>query len=94
MRQLLTHSLSFPTVHVYGDNNDTDSQAMDNSPTSLFDSYEQDYEQIIKSIREKLDADGDQRIGIGLYNSSSFSTMSLTSPNTHSQNSAKLPCAE
>lgn len=30
---------------------------MDNSPTSLFDSYEQDFQQLINSIREKLDGD-------------------------------------
>ncbi|KAI8996218.1 vesicle transport v-snare protein vti1 [Trametes punicea] len=39
---------------------------MDTSPTSLFDSYEQDFKQIIQSIREKLegdakDAQGEQR---------------------------------
>jgi len=39
---------------------------MDNSPTALFDSYEQDFKQIIASIRTKLDGDakdqkGDQR---------------------------------
>ena len=28
---------------------------MDNSPTALFDSYEQDFKQIIGSIRDKLD---------------------------------------
>lgn len=28
---------------------------MDNSPTALFDSYEQDFQQIIDSIKEKLD---------------------------------------
>ena len=31
---------------------------MDNSPTALFESYEQDFEQVIASVREKLDADG------------------------------------
>ena len=31
---------------------------MDNSPTSLFESYEQDFVQAIASVREKLDADG------------------------------------
>ncbi|THH04325.1 hypothetical protein EW145_g5602 [Phellinidium pouzarii] len=31
---------------------------MDNSPTVLFDSYEQDFQQIIASIRTKLDGDG------------------------------------
>jgi len=36
---------------------------MDNSPTSLFDSYEQDFEQIIDSIRQKLD--GDAQTGAG-----------------------------
>ena len=39
---------------------------MDNSPTALFDSYEQDFKQIILSIREKLEGDakdvqGEQR---------------------------------
>jgi hypothetical protein len=38
---------------------------MDSSPTSLFDSYEQDFQQILQSIREKLEGDGsDQRGGI------------------------------
>jgi vesicle transport through interaction with t-SNAREs protein 1 len=37
---------------------------MDSSPTSLFDSYEQDFQQILQSIREKLEGDGaDQRGG-------------------------------
>ncbi|CDO76151.1 hypothetical protein BN946_scf185027.g14 [Trametes cinnabarina] len=31
---------------------------MDTSPTSLFDSYEQDFSQIIQSIRDKLEGDG------------------------------------
>ncbi|KAI9058597.1 hypothetical protein FKP32DRAFT_1635339, partial [Trametes sanguinea] len=31
---------------------------MDTSPTSLFDSYEQDFQQIIQSIRDKLEGDG------------------------------------
>lgn len=30
---------------------------MDSSPTALFDSYEADFEQIVASIREKLDGD-------------------------------------
>ncbi|KAI0917808.1 hypothetical protein AcW1_000060 [Taiwanofungus camphoratus] len=30
---------------------------MDNSPTALFDSYEQDFQQIVQSIRDKLDGD-------------------------------------
>ncbi|KAI9437324.1 vesicle transport v-snare protein vti1 [Lactarius indigo] len=35
---------------------------MDSSPTSLFDSYEQDFQQILQSIRDKLEGDGsDQR---------------------------------
>lgn len=37
---------------------------MDNSPTALFDSYEQDFQQIISSIREKLEGDAkDERGG-------------------------------
>ncbi|KAI0759252.1 vesicle transport v-snare protein vti1 [Trametes elegans] len=40
--------------------------AMDTSPTALFDSYEHDFQQIIQSIRDKLDGDardahGEQR---------------------------------
>jgi hypothetical protein len=31
---------------------------MDNSPTALFHSYEQEFKQIVDSIREKLDGDG------------------------------------
>jgi len=31
---------------------------MDNSPTALFDTYEQDFKQIIDSIRDKLDGEG------------------------------------
>ncbi|KAI0712739.1 vesicle transport v-snare protein vti1 [Cerioporus squamosus] len=39
---------------------------MDTSPTALFDSYEQDFKQIVQSIRDKLDGDakdaqGEQR---------------------------------
>lgn len=30
---------------------------MDNSPTALFDSYEQDFQQIVQSIREKLEGE-------------------------------------
>lgn len=37
---------------------------MDSSPTSLFDSYEQDFKQIIQSISQKLDGDAkDERGG-------------------------------
>ncbi|KIJ70205.1 hypothetical protein HYDPIDRAFT_104881 [Hydnomerulius pinastri MD-312] len=36
---------------------------MDNSPTALFDSYEQDFRQIIDSIRTKLDGDGKDERG-------------------------------
>ena len=37
---------------------------MDNSPTALFDSYAQDFQQLITSVREKLEApstNGEQR---------------------------------
>jgi vesicle transport through interaction with t-SNAREs 1 len=45
---------------------------MDSSPAALFDSYDQDFQQIIQSIREKLDGEAnDQRagklIGLSLY---------------------------
>lgn len=37
---------------------------MDNSPTALFDTYEQDFRQILDSVRSKLDGDGkDERGG-------------------------------
>jgi hypothetical protein len=37
---------------------------MDNSPTALFDSYEQDFQQIVDSLKEKLEADTkDERTG-------------------------------
>ncbi len=37
---------------------------MDSSPAALFDSYEQDFQQILESIRDKLEVDGtDQRGG-------------------------------
>ena len=37
---------------------------MDNSPTALFDSYEQDFKQIVASIREKLEGgEGGERGG-------------------------------
>ncbi|KAF9247191.1 vesicle transport v-SNARE protein N-terminus-domain-containing protein [Melanogaster broomeanus] len=36
---------------------------MDNSPTALFDTYEQDFRQIIDSIRSKLDGDGKDERG-------------------------------
>ncbi|KAN0134619.1 vesicle transport v-snare protein vti1 [Lactarius tabidus] len=36
---------------------------MDSSPTSLFDSYEQDFQQILQSIREKLEGDGSEQRG-------------------------------
>ena len=31
---------------------------MDNSPTALFDSYEQDFKQIVASVRDKLEGGG------------------------------------
>lgn len=37
--------------------------AMDSSPTSLFESYEQDYKQIIASIRGKLDGEANTQKG-------------------------------
>lgn len=39
---------------------------MDNSPTSLFDSYEQDFKQIISSIKEKLEGDAKDQQGGGM----------------------------
>jgi vesicle transport through interaction with t-SNAREs protein 1 len=36
---------------------------MDSSPTALFDSYEQDFQQFIDSIREKLEGSGKDEVG-------------------------------
>lgn len=36
---------------------------MDNSPTALFDSYEQDFKQIIQSIQDKLNGDAKEQQG-------------------------------
>ncbi|EKM57294.1 uncharacterized protein PHACADRAFT_119632 [Phanerochaete carnosa HHB-10118-sp] len=36
---------------------------MDNSPTALFDSYEQDFQQIVSSIREKLEGNAKNERG-------------------------------
>lgn len=36
---------------------------MDTSPTALFDSYEQDFKQIIQSIRTKLEGDAQDAQG-------------------------------
>ena len=45
-----------------------DQWTMDNSPTALFDSYEQDFQQLIASIRDKLEGDAkDERGGKCLY---------------------------
>ena len=38
---------------------------MDNSPTALFDTYEQDFRQILDSVRSKLDGDGKDDRGGG-----------------------------
>ncbi|KAI0673298.1 vesicle transport v-snare protein vti1 [Trametes maxima] len=42
---------------------------MDTSPTALFDSYEQDFKQIIQSIRDKLDGDAKDAQGGALHSS-------------------------
>lgn len=36
---------------------------MENSPTALFDSYESDFNEIVRSIREKLEGDADDARG-------------------------------
>ena len=47
---------------------------MDSSPTSLFDSYEQDFQQILQSIRDKLEGDGSEQRGGGWATKTSFVT--------------------
>lgn len=41
---------------------------MDQSPTALFDSYEQDLQQILGSVREKLDGEAKEGRG-GVFTS-------------------------
>jgi vesicle transport through interaction with t-SNAREs 1 len=36
---------------------------MDTSPTALFDSYEQDFNQILSSVRSKLDGEAKEQKG-------------------------------
>lgn len=36
---------------------------MDTSPTALFDSYEQDFQQFIESIQDKLEGSGKDEVG-------------------------------
>lgn len=36
---------------------------MDNSPSGLFDSYEQDFQHIIESVRDKLEGNGKDEQG-------------------------------
>lgn len=45
---------------------------MDSSPTALFDSYEQDFQQFIESVRDKLEGSGKDEVG-GAYFSLSLS---------------------
>ena len=52
---------------------------MDSSPTSLFDSYEQDFQQVLQSIRDKLEGDGsDQRGGVCVCDHRLPSSLTLT----------------
>ena len=61
------------------------------SPTALFDSYEQDFQQIIASIRDKLEGDGkDDRGGTS---SSPLVCCALVTEACRPQSSAKPPCA-
>jgi hypothetical protein len=39
---------------------------MDATPTALFDSYEQDFKHIIRSISDKLEGNGKNQLG-GMY---------------------------
>jgi vesicle transport through interaction with t-SNAREs protein 1 len=54
---------------------------MDNFPTALFDSYEQDFRQIIDSIHSELDRDGNEERGgtctVSISNSR-FTTLNFT----------------
>ena len=60
---------------------------MDSSPTSLFDSYEQDFQQILQSIREKLEGDGSEQRG-GAYMPTQHTFFYLNSPLTEQKKAA------
>lgn len=60
---------------------------MNSSPTSLFDSYEQDFQQFIDTIREKLEGDGSDERGGKSYSFMIQSRRRITSEQT----SVKLP---
>jgi len=50
---------------------------MDNSPTALFDSYEQDFQQIVDSLKEKLEGDVKDERGGEASDSSTVSVVML-----------------
>ena len=60
---------------------------MDSSPTSLFDSYEQDFQQILQSIREKLEGDGSEQRG-GAYMPTQHTFLYFNSPLTEQKKAA------
>lgn len=65
---------------------------MDSSPTALFDSYEQDFQQILQSIRQKLEGDGSDQRGGTPKKQRINSLPHMASPPF--QNRRRRPCAE
>ena len=63
---------------------------MDNSPTALFDSYEQDFQQVIASVREKVDGEGANERGGALASSSTAVRSTLTCGMSSEQRKASL----
>src|SRR6202011_5093093 len=57
----LAQSLAWSLTSTVADS----SNAMDTSPTSLFNSYEQEFQQIISSIKDKLEGDAKEQQGVG-----------------------------
>lgn len=53
---------------------------MDSSPTSLFNSYEQDFQQILQSIRDKLEGDGADQRGGRLWTPAFLTDLNSISP--------------
>ncbi len=60
---------------------------MDSSPTALFDSYEQDYQQFIESVQDKLEGSGKDEVG-GMRYIPLGRIHRLTSKSTHRKTSS------
>jgi hypothetical protein len=67
---------------------------MDSSPASLFDSYEQDFQQILQSIRQKLEGDGSDQRGGTPETALSGSLLHRTSPPSRAEEGDPAPSGD